>query len=73
MPDYHRLDFSFTKQLKKTRKFSSELVFGVYNAYGRKNAYQIDFRQSKTDPNTTEAVETTLFTFVPSISYNFKF
>jgi len=73
MPNYHRLDFSFTKQLKKTRRFSSELVFGVYNAYGRKNAYQIDFRQGKTDPNITEAVQTSLFSFVPSISYNFKF
>jgi hypothetical protein len=73
MPNYHRLDFSFTHQLKKTSKFSSELVFGVYNAYGRKNAYQIGFREGKTDPNITEAVETSLFSFVPSISYNFKF
>ena len=73
MPNYHRLDFSFTDQLKKTKRFSSELVFGVYNAYGRKNAYQIDFRQGKTDPNITEAVETSLFSFVPTISYNFKF
>jgi hypothetical protein len=73
MPDYHRLDFSITDQLRKTRRFSSELVFGVYNAYGRKNAYEINFRQGKTDPNTTEAVETSLFSFVPTISYNFKF
>jgi len=73
MPNYHRLDFSFTDQLKKTKRFSSELVFGVYNAYGRKNAYQINFRQGKTDPNITEAVQTSLFSFVPSISYNFKF
>jgi hypothetical protein len=73
MPDYHRLDFSFTDQLKKTKKFSSELVFGVYNAYGRENAYQISFRESPTNPNVTQALETSLFRWVPSISYNFKF
>ena len=72
-PNYHRLDLSATRQLKKTRKFSSELVFSLYNAYGRRNPYQIDFRQGKTDPNITEAVETSLFRWVPSISYNFKF
>jgi hypothetical protein len=73
MPNYHRLDLGATCQLKKTRKFSSELAFSLYNAYGRQNAYQIDFRQSKDNPNMTEAVQTSLFTFVPSISYNFKF
>jgi len=73
MPNYHRLDLGATCQLKKHKKFSSELAFSLYNAYGRKNAYQIDFRQGKDNPNTTEAVQTSLFTFVPSISYNFKF
>ena len=73
MPNYHRLDLGATCQLKKTRKFSSELNFSLYNAYGRKNAYQVDFRQSKDNPNMTEAVQTSLFTFVPSITYNFKF
>ncbi len=73
MPDYHRLDLSATKQLKKGKRFSSELSFSVYNAYGRANAYQINFQESEDDPNKTEAVKTSLFTFVPSISYNFKF
>jgi hypothetical protein len=73
MPSYHRLDLGATCQLKQHKRFSSELSFSLYNAYGRQNAYQISFRQSKTDPNRTEAVRTSLFTFVPSISYNFKF
>jgi hypothetical protein len=73
MPDYHRLDIGATKQLKKTKRFSSELNFSIYNVYGRANAYQINFRESEADPNKTEAVKTSLFTFVPSISYNFKF
>lgn len=73
MPNYHRLDIGATKQLKQTKKFSSELNFSLYNAYGRENAYRITFRDNETDPNRTEVVRTTLFRFVPSISYNFKF
>lgn len=73
MPDYHRLDLGATRQLKKGKRFSSELNFSLFNAYGRGNAYQIDFRVSEADPSKTEAVKTSLFTFVPSISYNFKF
>ena len=73
MPNYHRLDLGATLQLRKQKKFSSELNFSLFNAYGRANAYQINFREGKDDPNKTEAVQTSLFTFVPSISYNFKF
>jgi hypothetical protein len=73
MPNYHRLDLGATVQLKKRKKFSSELNFSLFNAYGRANAYQVNFREGEDDPNKTEAVKTSLFTFVPSISYNFKF
>jgi hypothetical protein len=73
MPNYHRLDLGATRQFKKSEKFSSELTFSLFNAYGHANAYQVSFRESKTDPSKTEAVQTSLFTFVPSISYNFKF
>lgn len=73
MPSYHRLDLGATRLLKQTKKFSSELNFSLYNAYGRENAYRITFRDKETDPNRTEAIKTTLFRFVPSVSYNFKF
>lgn len=73
MPNYHRLDLGATLQLKKKGRFSSELNFSLYNAYGRENAYTINFRESKDNPEKTEAVQTTLFKYVPSISYNFKF
>jgi hypothetical protein len=73
MPNYHRLDLGATWTLKQTKKRTSELSFSLYNAYGRENAYTIEFRESKTDPNRTEAVQTALFKFIPSISYNFKF
>lgn len=73
MPAYHRLDLGATCQLKKTAKFQSELVFGLYNAYGRENAYMIEFRTNTKDPSKTTAYQYSLFTFVPSISWNFKF
>lgn len=73
LPTYNRLDLGATKQLKKTKKYSSEINFSLYNAYGNRNAYRIYFRDNKTDPNKTEAVRTTLFTYVPSVTYNFKF
>jgi hypothetical protein len=73
MPAYHRLDLGATRTLKKTKKFSSELNFSLFNAYGRSNAYRINFREKENDPTKTEAVKTTLFRFVPSVSYDFKF
>lgn len=73
MPAYHRLDFGATKQLKVHKKWNSELAFSLYNAYGRQNAYTITFRDNEENPNKTEAVQTSLFRWVPSISYNFKF
>lgn len=88
MPDYHRLDIGLTYKLKDykysinkvsgkkekvKRKIHSSWNFSIYNAYGRENAYSISFRQSKSDPNKTEAVQIALFKFVPSITWNFQF
>jgi hypothetical protein len=73
MPDYHRLDVSATMNMKKTKRFESSLNFSVYNAYGHKNPFSIDFEQDADDPTKTNAVMTYLFTYVPSITYNFKF
>lgn len=73
MPAYHRLDIGATWYRKKTEKFESSWNFSLYNAYGRQNAYTISFRQNEDNPNVTEAVQTALFRFIPSITYNFKF
>jgi len=73
MPAYNRLDLSATKQLKKHKHYSSELVYSLYNAYGRENPYIITFQQDPNDANKTQAVQYSLFRWVPSISYNFKF
>ncbi len=74
MPDYHRLDLSLTYEPKNERKkFHSSWVFGVYNAYNRKNAYVIDFRENKENANITEAYKIALFGAIPSVTWNFKF
>lgn len=72
-PDYHRLDLGATCVLKKTKKFYSELAFSLYNAYGRENAYMIEFRTNDNDPTKSTAYQYSLFRFVPSVSWNFKF
>jgi len=74
-PDYHRLDIALiVKQKKNTsRKWQGEWNFSLYNAYGRKNAWVINFQQDKMNPDITYAEKTYLFTFVPSVTYNFKF
>jgi hypothetical protein len=73
MPAYHRLDLSATCKFKQHKHYSSELAIGLYNAYGRENAYAITFRQEPDDATKTQALQTALFRFIPSITYNFKF
>jgi hypothetical protein len=72
MPAYHRLDIGATKEFTSKGHYESSLNFSLYNAYMRDNAYMITFRQNETTKQI-EAVQTTLFRIVPSITYNFKF
>jgi hypothetical protein len=70
MPDYHRLDVSFTLKDKphKLSRYRSEWVFSIFNVYGRKNAYSISFdRYGKAEKLSV------LGTVFPSITYNFSF
>jgi hypothetical protein len=75
MPDYHRLDIGLTidNKKKENARFESSWNFSIYNAYARRNAYAITFQGNIDNPEQTEAVRTTLFRIVPSITYNFKF
>ena len=68
MPSYHRLDIGFTRKGKR-----SSWNFSLYNAYGRKNAYVIEFRMNEDDRTKTEAVKIALFSFFPSVTYNISF
>jgi hypothetical protein len=73
MPAYHRMDVSATLQGKKTEKFQSSWTFSIYNAYGRQNPYFIQFQDDPADPHKTQAIQYSLFRWVPSVTYNFKF
>lgn len=73
MPDTHRFDISFTYERPSKRKYQSSWSFGIYNAYGRKNPYSITFEENKDNPQKIDAVQTSLFQWVPSVTYNFKF
>jgi len=72
-PSTNHLDLGATLDGKQHTKYHSSWTFGIYNVYNRKNPYTITFRDSKTNPGSTEAVETSLFGIVPSVTWNFKF
>lgn len=73
MPAYHRLDLSATLKKRKEAKYAGSWVFSVFNAYGRMNPYSIRFEVDEKDPTRTNAVQTSLFRWVPSVSYNINF
>ncbi|KUJ55943.1 TonB-dependent receptor [Chryseobacterium aquaticum] len=73
MHAYHRMDLSATYEPAKNKRFQSSWSFGIYNLYGRENAYAITFEDNPDKPGTTRAIQTSLFRFVPNITYNFKF
>jgi hypothetical protein len=86
-PDYHRMDASVTwKNTDKGKKWRGSWNFSIYNLYGRKNPFSYEFREIYNDDIRFEkaddgpvvsarpgVVMTYLFTFLPSITYNFKF
>jgi TonB dependent receptor/CarboxypepD_reg-like domain/TonB-dependent Receptor Plug Domain len=73
MPAYHRMDVAATMLGRKHKKFESSWTFSIYNVYGRENAYSIEFQNDPNDPSKTQAIQYSLFRFVPSVTYNFKF
>ncbi|MBS1643494.1 MAG: TonB-dependent receptor [Bacteroidetes bacterium] len=73
MPAYHRLDLAATYTKHKSKNRESSWSFSLYNAYGHQNAFLINFAADENDPNKTVATQVSLFRFVPSITYNFKF
>ena len=74
-PAYIRMDLGATyeKPGQQHHRFRSSWSFSVYNALGRENTYSILFRANKDDPTRTEAVQESLFRWIPSATYNFTF
>ena len=78
LPSYHRFDFAAIMTPKKNikRKWKSEWVFSVYNAYNRKNPYFIYFDQTGNPFNGTlqiQAKQVSLFPVIPAITWNVRF
>ncbi len=73
MPSNHRLDLSATYEKQRKGRYQSSWNFGLYNVYGRENAYTITFQDDPNNANKTQALQTSLFRWVPSVTYNFKF
>lgn len=79
MPDYHRMDVALTidgkKKLKENgkRRLESSWNFSCYNAYGRRNAFSVDFRPSEEPGEAPKAYKIYLFRWVPSVTWNFNF
>jgi len=74
LSSYNRLDLSatWTPKPDSNKRWKGEWVFSIYNAYNRKNAASISFREN-TDINQNEAVRLSIFGIIPSVTYNFKF
>lgn len=73
---YHRLDVSATLKSQKQSRIKGEWVFSVYNMYGRLNPYFIyfDVQGNSQDGNLSiQAKQVSLFSIIPSVTYNFKF
>jgi outer membrane receptor protein involved in Fe transport len=79
-PAYHRLDLSMDLKVpnKKEREWQSSWNVGVYNLYGRNNAFSIFFEEVLDDNGNatgqTKATQLSIFaTAIPMITYNLEF
>ncbi len=74
---YHRADISVTYNFpNKGKKWKSSLNFSVYNLYNRMNPYFIYIDTDVDLANysiTTQAKQVSLFSILPSVTYNFNF
>jgi hypothetical protein len=67
------MDLSVTYEKKRKKRIQESWSFSLYNVYGRENAYQINFQDDPKDLSRTQIIQTALFRWVPSVTYQFKF
>ena len=77
MRAYHRMDIAatYTPKPKKERKYTTNWVFSLYNAYSRANPYFLYFDQEGSAANGTlnvGAKQVSLFPVLPSVTWNLK-
>ena len=68
---YHRLDLGIQLHARK-RRHEKWWEFSVYNTYGRKNPFFYDIKRVN-GQTENRLVQYSIFGFIPSLSYNFKF
>jgi hypothetical protein len=75
LPDYHRLDISFTYNPggdNRSRRFNSTWNFSLFNVYGRINPISVSFQRSADDSGQRSS-----FLYIPgplpSVTWNFSF
>jgi hypothetical protein len=78
LPSYHRLDLSaiLTPKKNASRKWKTEWVFSIYNAYSRQNPYFIYYDQTGNPLQGTlqvQAKQVSIFPIIPAVTWNFKF
>ena len=86
LPDYHRLDLAVTCRLNKPEsRYRHQVVFTLYNAYGRANPYTVSYNKYRNSDGrylvpadldgNYELVPTMISVagVIPSINYQFKF
>lgn len=72
MPNYHRLDVSM-KFIKEKKRYTRTWLVTLYNVYNRMNAF-FRYKTYSSWPEVKVVFEdVTVFPFLPSISYQFKF
>ncbi|MDH3651274.1 MAG: TonB-dependent receptor, partial [Saprospiraceae bacterium] len=73
IPDYHRLDISYTlgQGFRKSKKFKTSWTFSVYNLYGRRNAFSVFLvQQTRGEPEIRRL--SVLGSAFPSLTFNFE-
>jgi len=71
---YNRLDISATWVRKKTKTWESNWVFGIYNAYARRNPFSYYTQVNPDNNNQTQLIRYSIIgSVIPSVSWNFKF
>jgi hypothetical protein len=74
IPDYHRLDLSYTyrRNAVRTKRYQDSITLSLYNVYGRKNAFSVFFRKENNQPAQAYRLSV-LGSIFPSITYTFEF
>ena len=73
LPDYHRLDVSYTidPQAITRKRFKNTLTFGIYNVYGRENPFSLFFRTAEDTVLETFRLSILGAAF-PAVTYNVR-